>query len=59
MVKVTYGSKFEGELWSYAAARYEPDAISCIDWMYTEIGDTVAAYAREGASKISIKIERL
>lgn len=59
MVKVTYGSKFEGELWSYAAARYEPDVISCIDRMYTEIGDTVAAYAREGASKISIKIERL
>lgn len=59
MVRVTYGSKFNGEPWRYAAARYEPDAISCIDRMYTEIGDTVAAYAREGASKISIKIERL
>lgn len=59
MVKVTYGSKFEGEPWSYAAARYEHDAISCIDRMYTEIGDTVAAYARNGASKISVKIERL
>ena len=59
MVKVTYGSKFEGEPWSYTAARYELDALSCIDKMYTEIGGTVAAYARKGASKISIKIERL
>lgn len=59
MVRVTYGSKFNGEPWRYAAARYELDALSCIDKMHTEIGDTVAAYAREGASKISIKIERL
>ena len=59
MVRVTYGSKFAGEPWSYATARYEHDADSCPDKMYTEIGDIVAAYAREGASKISIKIERL
>lgn len=59
MVRVTYGSKFSGEPWRYAAARYEHDALSCIDKMYAEIGDIVAAYAREGASKISIKIERL
>lgn len=59
MVRVTYGSKFSGEPWSYATARYERDVISCIDKTYTEIGDNVAAYAREGATKISVKIERL
>ena len=59
MVRVTYGSKFDGEPWSYTAARYATIATSCIDKMYAEIGDTVAAYAREGAGKISIKIERL
>ena len=59
MVRVTYGSKFEGEPWSYTTARYATIATSCIDKMCTEIGDTVTAYARNGASKISIKIERL
>ena len=59
MVRVTYGSKFNGEPWSYTTVRYENDAISCPDKMYAEIGDTVAAYAREGAKKISVKIERL
>lgn len=59
MVRVTYGSKFDGERWSYEAARYELNATSCIDKVCTEIGDTVSAYAREGATKISIKIERL
>lgn len=59
MVRVTYGSKFDGESWSYATARYELAAINCPDKMYAEIGTIVAEYARAGASKISIKIERL
>ena len=59
MVRVVYGSKFDGGSWSYAAARYEHDDISCPDKMYAEIGKIAAAYARMGACKISIKIERL
>lgn len=59
MVKVTYGSKFDGEPWSYTTARYELDALSCIDKTHTEIGDTVAAYVRQGATKVTVKVERL
>ena len=59
MVRVTYGSKFNGEPWSYAAERYELDALRCIDKMYTEIGDTVTAYVRQGATKVTVKVERL
>lgn len=61
MVRVTYGSKFSGEPWSYVAHRYEVTEcdVPAKPEIYTDIGNHVAAYAREGASKISIKIERL
>lgn len=59
MVRVTFGSKYRGEPWSYAVARYELAEINCPDKMYAEIGNIVAAHAREGANKISVKIERL
>lgn len=59
MVKVTYGTKFNEEPWTYARAFYDHDAISGIEKTCTEIGKMVAAYAWEGASKISIKIEGL
>lgn len=53
MVKVTYGSKFEDDPWRYEVCRY----------VYTEyslrIGEKVASYFRQGATKVSIKVDIL
>lgn len=58
MVRVTYGSKFGGETWSYEVSRYintedmEPD-------YYLQICDKVESYLRQGATKVTIKVERI
>ena len=58
MVRVTYGSKFGNEPWSYEVVRYiytedmDPD-------YYSQICDKVESYLRQGATKVSIKVERL
>ena len=53
MVRVTYGSKFEGDPWSYEVCRYEYTEY------YLQIGEKVASYIRQGATKVSIKVEIL
>lgn len=58
MVRVTYGSKFEEDPWSYEVCRYEYTEGIQPEY-YLRIGDKAASYIREGATKVSIKVERL
>ena len=58
MVRVTYGSKFEGDPWSYEVCRYEYTEGIQPEY-YLRIGDKVASYIRQGATKVSIKVEIL
>lgn len=58
MVRVTYGSKFGGEPWSYEIVRYEYTT-GIQPECYLKIGDKAASYIRQGAAKVTIKVERL
>lgn len=56
MLKVTYGSKFNDDPWSYEVSRYsQTEDVDC----YRLIGCKVSSYLRRGATKVTIKVERL
>lgn len=56
MFRVTYGSKFDDVPWSYEVSRYS--GVKNVDY-YELIGYKLASYLRQGATKVTVKVERL